>query len=311
LGGRLALSIDVGGTKIAYALIDEYGNAVEQGQVMTDGRGGSYVVDQVREIVSRYSQRELEGVGISVPGAVWRGSYVWAPNIRGWRRVHLRSFVASSLQRPSRIELIDDRAASVLGEVWLGSAKGMKNVVVLIIGTGVGAGIMVDGKPVRGASGVAGSVGWWLLSQRPRNRRPRRGYLEELVGGLGLSRVAVRHASDEVMPGKTLREVCGELDTRCLFLAYDLGASFAEKALRRAAVMVGILVANLVSTLNPEVLVLGGSVGVEIGKRFKDLLEEVSARIAQPVAVRTCKIAVSALGNLSCLYGAAYAVLHR
>lgn len=305
-----ALSIDVGGTKIAYALIESSGEVVEYGYLATDRRGGKYVVDQIRGVVSRYSREELRGVGVSVAGAVQRGSYVWAPNIRGWRWVNIRPAITSSLGRPMRVELVDDRVASVLGEVWLGSARGLRNVVTLIIGTGVGAGIMIEGRAVRGASGVAGAVGWWLLSQRCRSRRSRRGYLEEVVGGIGLSRLARRYSSEEVLPGKTLRKVCEELDARCLFKAYDLGASFAAKALRKAATVVGILVANLVSVLNPEVVVLSGSVGVELGRRFADLIREVAERTAQPIALRECSITVSTLGNLSCLYGAAYAVLH-
>jgi len=82
------------------------------------------------------------------------------------------------------------------------------------------------------------------------------------------------------------------------------------KALKKAATVVGILVANLVSALNPEVVVLSGSVGVELGRKFADFIREVAERVAQPIALRECSITVSALGNLSCLYGAAYAVLH-
>ncbi len=311
MSSRLVLSIDVGGTKIAYALVDGLGNVLEQGHMMTDKRGGNYVVNQVREVVTRYSHRELDGVGICVPGAVWRGSYVWAPNIRGWDGVNLRSTIKNSLKQPAKLKIVDDREASVLGEVWLGSARGMRNVITLIIGTGVGAGIMIDGKILRGATNVAGAVGWWLLSQRPRKRKSRRGYLEEVVSGLSLSELVSKHASEEVLPGKTLRDLCEELDARCLFRAHDLGAPFAVKTLRKVALVVGILVANLVSALNPEIVVFGGSVGVELWIRFKDLIEEVFSRVAQPVAVRACKITATALGSLSCLYGAAYAVLYR
>lgn len=311
MSSRLVLSIDVGGTKIAHALIDELGNIVEQGRTATDRRGGSHVVNQIREIVARYSHRELYGVGICVPGAVWRGSNVWAPNIRGWDGINLRSAIKSSLRQPAKLRVIDDRSASVLGEIWLGSARGMRNVIVLIIGTGVGAGIMIDGRLLRGSTNVAGAVGWWLLSQRPRSRRSRRGYLEELVGGLSLSELVARYASEEVSPGKTLRDLCEELDAKCLFQAYDLGAPFAVKTLKKVALVVGILVANLVSAFNPEIVVIGGSVGIELWRRFKDLIEEVFSKIAQPIAVRACKVTATALGSLSCLYGAAYAVLHR
>jgi glucokinase len=308
--GEPALAVDVGGTKIAYALIDGSGRVLDSGYVLTDRRGGRYVVEQVRDVVSRYSRVELAGVGVSVAGAVRGGAYVWAPNIGGWRWVDLRSAIQDSLGRSTRVEVVDDRVASVLGEVWQGSARGLRNVVTLIIGTGVGAGIMVEGVAVRGSSGVAGAVGWWLLSRRCRSRRSRRGFLEEVIGGVGLSKVAMRYASEEVLPGKTLREVCGELDARCLFKAYDLGAPFATRTLRRVAEVVGILVANLVSALNPEAVVLCGSVGVEMGRRFMDVIRGVVEAVAQPLALGSCSIRVSTLGNLSSLYGAAYAVLY-
>lgn len=303
------LSIDVGGTKIAYALVDRRGGVRDYGTARTVKAGGMHVINQLRKIVQSYRRKDVAGIGLSIPGIVSEGSIVWAPNIKEWREVPIIEVLRMDAPRGVRIEVIDDRTASILGEFWQGAARNLMNFVVLIVGTGVGAGIMVNGKPVRGSAGVAGAVGWWLLSQSLPHRVTRRGYLEEVIGGSALDRAARRYSSMKTRMGAVLRELCEEVDSACLFKAYDLKHETAENILAKKAVLLGIVVANLLSLLNPEALILSGSVGVELGKRFLPTIKKVVEAVAQPHSVKNCLLAVSNLGHLSCIYGSAYAVL--
>lgn len=305
------ISVDVGGTKIAYALVDSSGNIHDYGTVKTEKAGGKRVIDQLREIVRFHYDRTVLGVGLSVPGIVRGGLVVWAPNIRGWREIPLAKLMSEEVPKGVPVEVIDDRAACALGELWQGAARNLTNFVVLIVGTGVGAGIVIDGKPVRGSTGVAGSIGWWLLSNKVPFRASRRGYLEDATGGKALCRVAKRYSLARTQAGVTLRELCEYIDFACLLRAYDLGCEIAGNALERRAVLLGVVVANLLSLLNPEAVILSGSIGVELGKRFMPVIRRTVEAVAQPYAAASCRIEVSNLGHLSCVYGSAYSVLTK
>lgn len=307
----VVLSIDVGGTKIAHALVDPSGSLHDYGVVKTKRAGGKHVVDQLREIVRSCRNRGVLGVGLSVPGIVRNGSIVWAPNIRGWREIPIVELIREDVPKGVNVEVIDDRTASALGEFWQGAAKNLANFVVLIVGTGVGAGIVIDGKPIYGSTGVSGAIGWWLLSRSPPRWKTRRGYLEEVLGGVALDRTAKRYFSAKTMVGTSLRELCEYIDSTCLFRACDLGHEVAKKVLERSAVLLGIVVANILSLLNPEAVILGGSIGVELGKRFMPLIRKVVEMVAQPYATKSYYLDVSNLGHLSCIYGSAYFVLKK
>lgn len=308
---NVVLSIDVGGTKIAYAFVDSGGGVHDYSIVKTRRAGGRQVINQLREIVRSCRYKKVVGVGLSVPGIVRNGSVTWAPNIREWRDVHLVDLISRDIPEGGLIEVVDDRTASALGEMWQGAAKSLSNFVVLVIGTGVGAGVVIDGRPVHGSAGVSGAVGWWLLSRSLPHRSTRRGFLEEEIGGLALDKIAKRYSSSRTSIGAPLRELCEFVDSACLFRAYDLGHDLAKNTLERKAVVLGILIANLLSLLNPEAVILSGSVGVELGKRFMPLIRRVVEAVAQPYATKSYRLEVSSLGHLSCLYGSAYLVLKR
>ena len=89
--------------------------------------------------------------------------------------------------------MIDDRVANIMGEYWQGAARGVSNAVSLMIGTGVAAGLLINGKPLRGSSGVAGAVGWWLLSKRVPKHKSSRGFLEDEVSGPAIFRKTYKY----------------------------------------------------------------------------------------------------------------------
>ena len=313
MAAEATIVIDIGGSKIASALI--YSNGKVEGYRIqnTDERGGEYVVDQVIEAVQYYSdlhEVNLIGLGISIPGIVRRGGLVWAPNIRGWRNINIASIIKRRLS-VSKLVMIDDRVANIMGEYWQGAAKGASNAVSLMIGTGVAAGLLVNGKPLMGSSGVAGAVGWWLLSRRVPKHRSLRGFLEDEISGPAIFRKAYKYCvriRDESC--LNLIKNCNPPNTYCIFQALDQGVASIKPILEEVAAIVGITIANLISLVNPEVVILSGGVGVEIGRRFMDTILK-SIKVAQPYSLKKSRITVSQLGYLSNLYGLAYCIVNN
>ena len=190
------LGIDFGGTKTALALVEADGTVLaradrpshENGRPLAWSALGSWAGETLRSAGLAWS--DLDGVGAIVPGIYDpRTGRAWAPNLWGPDEIELRDALARQLRAPLTID--SDRCGYVLGERWLGAARGARDVVFLAVGTGIGAGILSDGRLVRGAGGVAGAVGWmatsprWQASlrrsrllrgggRRPRARAPRR-----------------------------------------------------------------------------------------------------------------------------------------
>ncbi|MFP3196404.1 MAG: ROK family protein [Caldivirga sp.] len=137
----------------------------------------------------------------------------------------------------------------------------------------------------------------------------RQGFLESEVSGLALFKRTRRYYM-RIRDEGCLRALsqCSPGDAECVFKAFDNGVSAIGVVLRREASIIGVVVANIISILNPEVVVLGG-LGVEVGRRFMDVVITTASRVAQPYSLRGCRITVSKLGYLSNIYGAAKLVI--
>jgi glucokinase len=219
---------------------------------------------------------------------VCRQGTVWAPNIPGWKKYPLRQKIAAAIspQRiPVRIE--SDRACYILGEAWKGAARGCANAIFLAIGTGIGAGILVDGRVLNGADGVAGAAGWMAL------RRPFLPAYKD-CGCFEL------HAS-----GRGLAKSAGAPDARAVFEALHRNNAAGRNAVRQAVELWGMAAANLVSIFNPEKIVFGGGV-FGPATRFLDHIRAEAEKWAQPLAMKRVKLEISALGSDAGLYGAAF-----
>ncbi len=164
------IGIDLGGTKLACAVFTEDGGMGTKSTVLLEGRTGhdvgALITSKVGELM-RGSRDRVTAVGVSVPGISYseKGT-VWAPNIPGWTDYPLRDEIRASIGDTSiDIAIESDRACCILGETWNGAASGCRNAVFLAVGTGIGAGILVDGVILRGASDIAGCIGWMALDR--------------------------------------------------------------------------------------------------------------------------------------------------
>lgn len=305
-------ALDLGGTKLASALVVGDGPPLEQQIAPLAGRGGAaagqLVIDQVRRLAAAAGQRglQLHGIGVCVPGIVAASTgRVWAPNIPGWTDYLLRDeIVAVVADAEINVAVGSDRAASILGEAWRGAARGCRHAVFLAVGTGIGAGILCDGRVIDGAHGIAGAIGWWALDRPFRPEYKDRGCFESHASGDGLAkqaRAALARRPDYVGPLRA----AGEPTAHDLFAAFESGDEIAKEVLGAAIELWGMAAANLVSLLNPEMVIFGGGV-FGPATRFLDAVYAEAQRWGQPIAMERVKFAASQLGDQAALFGAAY-----
>jgi glucokinase len=302
------IAIDLGGTKLATAWFDESGTLLGRESVALAGRTGAHVAALVAERLTAAQARagEPSAVGIVVPGIyhATRGT-VWAPNIPGWEDFPLRDTIAAAIAPDTSLVIDSDRAAYIAGEAWHGAARGARDAVFVAVGTGIGAGILVDGRVLRGHGDSAGAIGWLALDRPFRPAYADCGCFEHHASGPGLLKV-VREllASDTSYSGELRRLDPASIDTARLFVALDRGDSLATRVIENAISMWGMAAANLVSLFNPEVIVFGGGV-FGPAARFIDQIRAEALRWAQPIAARDTAFVVSTLGPDAGLYGAA------
>ncbi len=299
---RCAVALDVGGTKLACGLWLEDGRLLFEKTVSTSQESAEASVSQVvslaREALGEAPlDTMVAGVGVVVPGWVNReAGTVWAPNITGWDHIPLEARLAEALPLP--VVLDSDRSGYVKGEAWLGVARGLTDVVFLAVGTGIGAGIMVDGRVVHGHDGLAGAVGWLALDPRFQEIYSRMGCFEAEASGASLARKGGE------TPGAVQAAATGSVTAREVLEAAASGEPQAAQIVKRAASYLGMGIANLISALNPQMVVLGGGL-FHSGGYLLDLVRKEYPRWAQPFAARRVTVELSFLGERAGLAGAA------
>jgi glucokinase len=262
---------------------------------------GKLICEEVEKLcaAARTRRFNIGGIGISVPGIFHasRGT-VWAPNIPGWDDYPLRREVSRNLcGEEVRVAIDSDRACYILGETWRGLARGCRDAIFLAVGTGIGAGILVDGRILRGAYDIAGAAGWLALDRPFRKEYIGCGCFEYHASGVGLAKVAAGLA-------KGGRGTPASLATaKEVFAAYHRGDALARKVVAQAVEFWGMAVANLVSLFNPEKIIFGGGV-FGPGKRLLREIHTEARKWAQPISIACVKLEASRLGGDAGLFGA-------
>jgi glucokinase len=316
---KVLLAIDLGGTKVAAAVVTPQGEVVGRRQEPTCQDGPKEGIRQILRLLNELSQEnelrsaEVLCAGVGVPAVLEPETdfVVWAPNLKGWREVALRSELEQELGLPVFIEY--DGHAAVLGEWWVGGGRGYQSLVNVIIGTGIGGGMILDGKLVRGRDRLAGAAGWLALTSEADQQEQDAqslGFWEALAGGPGFARQALARINDH--PGSLLGQLSKiePLTAAQVFQAARQGDALAVQLTNRWADWIGLGVANIVSLVNPEIVILGGGLGSQCGFLLPRI-QGVVKQWAQPVAAASAKITTSPLGGEAGLLGAAYAALLR
>ena len=288
---RPALAIDLGGTKASFAVIGPDG-AVRARTKRASHEGGVAIAPAAVAATAAATVRaaglqwqDVRAAGLVVPGIYDPATgRAWAPNLWGPDEVALGPELRRHLPLPVIID--SDRSGYVLGEAWTGAARGASDVVFLAVGTGIGAGILSDGRLVRGHGGIAGAVGWFALDPRWREDYGRSGGFETEAAGPALARRLGAASAEEVAA------------------AARRGDPAARKAVDETVEWLAMGVANLVSALNPQVVVLGGGL-MQARDLFLAPVRRAVRRWAEPRAVMQCRIEATALGEDAALFGAA------
>lgn len=278
---RQVLAVDLGGTKTATALVAE-GGAITQRRKEAAAKSLEASAAQIAAACAA----SAGAVGVIVPGIYCPGTgNAWCPNLWGRDEVPLRDELRRKLSVPVCVD--SDRAGCVLGESWMGVARGLRNVVFVAIGTGIGVGILADGLVVRGAHGIAGAAGWMSLAEEWRAEFAGCGQWEWESAGPAVAREFGSRSAEEVVE------------------AARRGDERAKGVLRRAASVAGRGVASLISLLNPEMVVLGGGLLQGAAEFMLETIRGEAIRRAQPIAARRCRIELTQLGEDAGLFGAA------
>ena len=207
---------------------------------------------------------------------------------------------AAGASHPVTID--SDRAASILGETWRGSARGASDAIFLAVGTGIGAGILSGGRIIRGHGDVAGAIGWLALDRPFASRFVQHGCFEDQASGPGLVRVARdMMAEDPGYSGALLH--ADDLSTTDIFNAHETNDAIAVKVIDNAIELWGMAAANLVSLFNPEMIVFGGGIFGPAAK-FLDRVRSEAKRWAQPIAIEQVHFVATTLGPEAAVYGA-------
>lgn len=306
-----ALAIDLGGTKLASALFSSTGDIVSRNTIALDGRAGAEVGVLVKDEVKKYRDSEggsLQSIGVSVPGISRRKSgTVWAPNIPGWEDYPLMREIGEVADGAS-IEMDSDRACSILGEQWKGCARGCKDAIYMAVGTGIGAGILVNGNIVRGADDIAGAVGWLALMKPFENKYISCGCYEYYASGDGIARYARELLAQDGAYSGMLQDRSDSLTALQVFEAYDRDDPVALKVVQECIELWGMAAANFISIFNPERIIFGGGVFGPAAK-FIPAIQSEAKKWAQPVSFTKVTFEPSALGGNAAVFGAGFLAL--
>lgn len=291
------LAVDIGGTKVALALVTDDGKIIAKRQQPSDPTGAASLVEDITAFAAEYP---FKAVGVCVPAVLENDTdrILWTPNLAGWQDVPLRDLLQDSLGCPTFIEY--DGHAAVLGEWWQGAGKGYRSVASVIIGTGIGGGFVMDGRLWRGRDRLAGAVGWF-----PLNGPDGPDHWENLASGPAIA----HHAKTLILAGQATTMPAAPT-AKDVFDAARSGDALAVRVVNEAAVLIGQGVANVISLANPEIVVLGGSVGQQ-GDLLLPIVRAAVQQWAQPISRRDLPIVSSVLGEEAGLLGAAYAASLR
>jgi glucokinase len=311
------LAFDLGGTKLATAVFNEHGKILWREITPLDKRKGEEVGELITSRIlslsdtARLSGDEIISVGVSVPGIYHsKKGTVWAPNIAEWTDFPLLEEIKKvAANIPVKID--SDRACYILGEAWKGNAQQCNDAIFLAVGTGIGAGILIDGNVLRGAHDIAGAIGWMALSAPFKKEYVECGCFEHYCSGEGIAKVAQQFLCEKNdYLGELKNKPIKEITCHDIFNAYSNNDEIANEVINICIQFWGMATANLVSLFNPEKIIFGGGVfGAAIPLIPK--IKEEATKWAQPISIKQVNLEASGLGSDAGVFGAGFLALNN
>lgn len=306
------IGIDVGGTNVKIALVDEKGGIIYSNSVPTRAEMGyEYTVNIIKQAIydllkeTKLEPKNIEGIGFGFPGQVdYKSGIVrLAPNIPGWVDVPIAKLIEDEFNIPTRVD--NDVRCAALGELNFGAGKGCQNLICITVGTGIGSGLIVNGKLVRGASNAAGEIGHIKLQihDGPICGCGDTGCLEAFASGPAI----VAMAEEYICGGKStkFREMANSNDITPFIVAEaaKAGDPVAKRIFTIMGEYIGVGMASVVNLLNPEKIIIGGGVA-DAGDILMVPLKETLKKRAMKIAGEAVEVVPAQLGNTAGVIGA-------
>ncbi len=284
---KVALGIDIGGTNTDFAYIDRNGKCLAEGRISTKNFSDVEVfvaalMEKAILIRKKYEKGlEIVGIGIGAPmGNINKGTIEHSADLPWKGIVPLADLIREHINLP--VLVTNDANAAAVGEMIYGGAKGMKNFVVITLGTGLGSGFVIDGKLLYGEDGFAGEIGHTIVRPGRTNREcgcGRVGCLETYVSATGITRTMLKLMADSLKPSK-LRDICpNDLTSLDISTAAENGDELAQLAFEHTGEMLGFKLADLVAHTNPEAIFLFGGLALSRGLIFEPTKKHFEANL--------------------------------
>jgi glucokinase len=304
---QVVIGVDMGGPHLYGGIADLGGNILDEEQLDLLGTAGesSYqrLVVLIEKLLSspKIGSRKVRGIAVGVPGVTLhkQGVIVWAPSL-DWRDYPLKEKLTNQFQLPITVD--NDVNLAALGELWFGAGQNCQNMVLIVIGRGIGAGVVINGALYRGSSEASGEIGYLLPGREFLGRKNQSfGALEDLASGTGIVQRARLALAGKVNP-----EILETLQAEDVFKAARRGESWAKTIVEDAVDYLAIAVASLNSYLDPNVIILGG----QLTPYFDSLSESILRRIEDKIPFQI-HLANSKLDRRAAIMGAITTVLHN
>ena len=312
--GLPVLAIDLGGTKIIAAIISDKGQVMAREYYLTLAEEGPQpVIDRLLSAIEHLlgsvnlDSSKLHSISLAAAGAIDldKGVVTLSPKLTGWYNIPLRDIVKGN-HRVNTF-LINDASAAALGEHHFGVGKGVNNLILLTLGTGIGGGIIINGELYSGPCGSAGEIGHTTIDVNgPRCSCGNVGCLEMLASGTAVAQEAVRRISQgesssltDIVDGKV-----GNITAEEVGVAAQNGDSLALEVISKAATYLGVGMVNLVNIFNPEMIIIGGGMA-QMGDLLLDTARQVVKERAFPLSAQAVRIVTAQLGDNAGVLGAA------
>jgi len=317
------VGIDLGGLNIKGGVVDATGKVLSFDSIPTEGqKGRDHVLDRIALLVERAIEQagiprgQIAGVGIGSPGplSIAKGLIYEAPNLPGWVNLPLAAEIQKRTQLPTVIE--NDANAASLAEAVAGAGKGLPCMLMLTLGTGIGGGIVLNGKVWHGADDIAAELGHISICHS--GRRCNCGSIG-CVEAYASATAVVKRTQEALRQGARsalakgakldLSKVAKEDKCGHIFLAAKRGDAFSKRIVADTIVYLATAMASLINTFNPDMIVLYGGMTKAGSQLFGPLRKEVAKRCFK-VGARRCKIVPSKLGAHAGVIGSAISAMH-
>ncbi len=304
--------VDLGGTTVKIGIFSDEGVMKDKWEIPTrTDDGGAYILSDIAESIKKYdaehgiTKADIKGVGLDVPGPVQEDGTVLKCVNLGWGVFNAAKELEKLVGLPVKVG--NDANYATLGEMWQGGGKGHQNLVMVTLGTGVGGGIIINGKIVSGTNGAGGEVGHITIDPKETDlcNCGKRGCLEQYASATGIVRLAQKTLNSTDKPSK-LRTV-QYISAKEIFDAAKEGDELANDLVDELGQKLGYALAAIAAVVDPEVFVIGGGVS-----KAGQILLDVTKKHYQEYAFHACRNAgfeLATLGNDAGMYGSAYSVI--